>query len=116
MVKKIDRIGETGRNNFGSEMIIAEYRKYSDIDVYFRECDWTFKNAKYQKFKNGNIKCPYERRYFGIGYLGEGKYKTIENGKLTRVYKTWNSMLQRCYNEKCQEDNAIKKNNNLIFT
>ena len=103
MAKKIDRIGETGRNNFGSEMIIAEYRKYLDIDVYFPEYDWTYKNAKYQKFKNGNIKCPYERRYFGIGYLGEGKYKVTEHGKLTRVYSTWYSMIERCYDEKYHE-------------
>ena len=50
MAKKIDRIGETGRNNFGSEMIIAEYRKYSDIDVYFPEYDWTFKGTTYDHF------------------------------------------------------------------
>ena len=37
MSKKIDRIGEKGVNNFGSEMIIVEYRKSSDIDVYFPE-------------------------------------------------------------------------------
>ena len=103
MEKKIDRKGEKNYNNFGSEMIIAEYRKYSDIDVYFPEYDWTFKNAKYQKFKNGNIKCPYERRYFGIGYLGEGKYKVTEHGKLTRVYSTWYSMIERCYDEKYHE-------------
>lgn len=34
MAKKIDRIGETGTNNFGSEMIIVEYRNANDIDIY----------------------------------------------------------------------------------
>ena len=29
----IDKTGEENINNFGSEMIIVEYRKYSDIDV-----------------------------------------------------------------------------------
>ena len=28
---KTDRIGEKGINNFGSEMEIVEYRKYSNI-------------------------------------------------------------------------------------
>ena len=103
MSSKIDRTGEKGINTFGSEMIIIEYRKENDIDVYFPEYDWTFKGVKYINFKNGNIKCPYERRYFGIGYLGEGKYKVSENGKRTRVYDTWYRMLERCYSEKYHE-------------
>ena len=35
MSKVIDRIGEEKFNKFGSKMIIKEYRKYNDIDVYF---------------------------------------------------------------------------------
>ena len=62
MAKKIDRIGETGRNNFGSEMIIVEYKTNKDIDVYFPEYDWTFKGTQYSNFKNRNIKCPYEKK------------------------------------------------------
>ena len=62
MSKVIDRIGEEKVNKFGSKMIIKEYRKYSDIDVYFPEYDWTFKYTRYDHFKNGTIKCPYEPR------------------------------------------------------
>lgn len=99
-MNKTDRIGERNYNTFGSEMVIVDYRKYSDIDVYFSEYDWTAKNVQYYNFKNGNIKCPYERRTCGMGYLGEGKYKSKENGKKTRVYITWRNMLKRCYSEK----------------
>ena len=35
MSKKIDRTGEEKLNNFGSKIIIKEYRKRVDIDVYF---------------------------------------------------------------------------------
>lgn len=97
---KINRIGERGINNFGSEMVIVEYRKYSNIDIYFPQYDWIVKNRQYNDFKNGKVKCPYDRNVFGVGYLGEGKYKTKENGKVTRVYSTWHNMLQRCYDEK----------------
>ena len=34
-MKKIDRIGEERLNNFGSKMVVKEYRKAIDIDVYF---------------------------------------------------------------------------------
>ena len=83
----LDRIGEESINNFGSKMVIKEYRGCMDIDVYFPEYNWTFKHATYQSFKNGKIKCPYEPSIYGVGYLGEGKYKPTENGKLTDKYK-----------------------------
>ena len=31
----LDRIGEESINNFGSKMVIKEYRGCNDIDVYF---------------------------------------------------------------------------------
>ena len=98
--KTIDRTGEENYNNFGSKMVISEYRSHDDIEVYFPEYDWTARSVKYGNFKLGNLKCPYERRTFGVGYLGEGKYKTSKNGKDTKCYKTWNHMLERCYSEK----------------
>lgn len=102
-MSKIDRTGEERINNFDSKMIIKEYRKYSDIDVYFPEYDWIAKNKEYSKFKKGNVKCPYEPRVYSKGYLGEGIYKTKENGKLKREYKIWHGMLKRCYDPKYQE-------------
>lgn len=103
MVDKVDRTGEVGYNTFGSKMVIVKYRKYSDIDVYFPEYNWIARNKEYRHFKKGNVRCPYERRIFNIGYLGEGKYKSKENGKNARVYDTWHNMLQRCYDEKYQK-------------
>ncbi len=99
-MSKIDRIGEKNINNFGSEMVIIEYKNVHDIDVYFPEYDWIFKSATYQSFKKGSIKCPYDRSIYGVGYIGEGEYKIWENDKTTKVYDTWQSMLKRCYNEK----------------
>ena len=109
MGKKIDRTGEKGVNNFGSEMVIKEYRGNRDIDIFFPEYDWTFEHTTYQKFKKGEIKCPYEPRLYGVGYLGEGKYKMSENGKLKREYIIWYHMLTRCYNPKYQEEKPTYK-------
>lgn len=101
--KTIDRTGEKNINNFGSEMVIIEYRKANNIDVYFPQYNWTAKNKTYQHFKNSNVKCPYEPSVYKIGYIGEGKYKSSKNGKPTKVYGVWNNMLERCYDEKYQE-------------
>ena len=101
--KKINRTGEENINNFGSKMVIVEYRKWDDVDVYFPEYNWTFEHVQYDKFKKGNIKCPYEPRIYSKGYLGEGKYKVRENGKLKMEYTIWYAMLQRCYDPKYHE-------------
>ena len=103
MGKKIDRIGEESVNKFGSKMIISEYRKATDVDVYFPEYNWTFKHAAYSSFKKGEIKCPYEPRYYGKGYLGKGKYKMSEHGKDKKEYLIWHGMLMRCYDPKYHE-------------
>ena len=101
--KVIDRTGEENINSFGSKIIIKEYRNNKDIDVYFSEYNWVFEHADYSNFKKGNIKCPYEPRYFSKGYLGEGKYKAKEDGKLTDEYRIWYNMLRRCYDPKLHE-------------
>ena len=103
MGKTIDRTGERGINNFGSEMVIVGYRGRMDIDVSFPQYNWTTKGVRYETFKKGQIKCPYEKRVYGIGYLGEGEYKSKENGKMTKCYDTWHSMLERCYSDKLHE-------------
>ena len=100
---KIDKTGMEGVNNFGSKMIISKYNNALDIDVYFPEYDWTVKNKRYDHFKEGKIKCLYERRVFGVGYLGEGKYNSYENSKRTKCYDTWVNTLRRCYDDKTQE-------------
>lgn len=95
-----ERLGEEGYNNNGSLMRIIAYRKSDDIDIYFPEYDWTRYNCKYINFKYGKVKCPYEPRYYGKGYLGEGEHKIKENGECTKCYRTWYHMLERCYSEK----------------
>ena len=103
MEGKRDRTGEERLNNFGSKMVIKEYRGCMDIDVYFPEYNWTFKHATYQSFKNGKIKCPYEPSIYGVGYLGEGKYVATENGRHKKEYRIWYDVLRRCYDPKVQE-------------
>ena len=87
-------------------MIIEKYRNCKSIDVYFPEYNWTTKNVQYGNFIRKTIRCPYEPVVYNHGYLGEGLYKSSENGKLTKVYKTWNGMLERCYSKKLHEKHS----------
>lgn len=100
MRKIIDRTGEINYNTFGSKMIIKEYRNANDIDVYFPKYGWTKEHTKYSHFIIGDIKCVYEPRTYGVGYLGNGEYNFKDDKK---AYKTWCGMLERCYSERLQE-------------
>ena len=109
MGKKIDRIGEESVNSFGIQMVITKYNGAKDIDVYFSEYNWTFEHAEYSSFKKGLIKCPYEPKVYGVGFIGDGKYKVSKNGKDTYEYDIWHDMIKRCYDPKYQEKHPTYK-------
>lgn len=95
----MNRIGEINYNTFGSKMEIIECRNAKDIDIYFEEYNWIAKHKQYGHFKRGNIKCPYEKRFLGIGYIGEGKYVFKKN----KCSDAWSEILRRCYSKEFQE-------------
>ena len=84
------RLGEERTNNFGSKMVIKEYRNSKDIDVYFPQYNWMTKNKEYQNFKRGNIKCPYEPRIYGWVLLEKEniRLKKMVNIRKNMIYIT----------------------------
>lgn len=81
-------------------MKIIRYGKIDDIDIMFLdEYKYIVRNTAYCNFKTGQIKNPYDKDLFGVGYLGVGKYKCKRNNEenLSEVYETWMGMLRRCY-------------------
>ena len=73
----IDRTGEIRQNHFGTPMKIISYRNCDDIDVEFQdEHHFIVKHATYNNFRLGGITNPYDITVYGVGYFGEGKYKS----------------------------------------
>lgn len=102
---KDERIGEQRINIQGIPMYITAYRNSRDIEVQF--CDgFEVKHTEYRKFLKGNIYNDNVPSYLGVGYLGEGEYKSRINNVKTDAYIKWGSMLTRCYS-----DNFIGKTN-----
>lgn len=103
-----ERIGLTNKNTYGSLMEIVEYNTYRDILVKFIETG-NIINTRMSHFLNGNVKNPYDKTMYGIGYVGEGEYKTRINGKRTPKYNAWRGMIERCYSGKRQEKQPTYK-------
>lgn len=82
-------------------MKVIEYRGYDDFDVQFLDSHgYIRKNVLAQAFKDGCVKNPYDRTVYGMGYIGNGKYKPSLNSENTQEYNLWKNMLERCYCEK----------------
>ena len=110
MSKKDGRLGEFGVNNNGEEMRIIRYGGTLDIDVEFIKDGTIVEHRTYNDFKKGEIKNPFFPSFYGVGFIGKGRFKTKdENGKHTKCYKVWEGMLRRCYSSKCQEKHPTYK-------
>lgn len=90
-------VGETKIDKIGRKLKLIEYNNSKDIVVEFEDGYKT--KSSYKEFKNGVVKSPYDRTVFGVGYLGEGKYKAYEDNKITEPYNVWRGVIRRCCSE-----------------
>lgn len=95
--KIIDRTGEEKLNDQGVKMRILKYNNANEIIVQFNSGYIT--KSKYVNFTEGIIKDLYCKAVYNHGYIGEGDYKATVDGKNTKMYAVWSSMLQRCYDK-----------------
>ena len=101
------RLGETRMMNCGEIAFIVNYANYNDITVQFKTTGELVKST-YQCFKKGEIKSRFTPSVYGVGYIGYEKTKD-ENGESLKSYKTWKSMLMRCYSDKYQKKHPTYK-------
>lgn len=100
-----ERLYEIKPNNRGTLMKIVRYRTSMDIDIEFLDdFHYVKKNQTYSNFIRGQIKNPYDRTLFGVGYVGVGEHLTgCKKDGMTEEYHCWQNMLERCYCKKLKE-------------
>lgn len=100
--QKVERLGEERLNNQGSLMKIIKYIDRKNIIVQFQD-EYKFEvKAQYSGFLSGEIKNPYFPSVHGVGIIGN-KYHVSINGLATKEYKTWKTMLTRCFDKRTKE-------------
>lgn len=80
-------LGKVDSNNFAVEFLNTGY----------------ITTAQTNNIKNGVVKDPLHPTVFGVGFIGAKKgtaWVAKRNGKMTKEYDTWFSMLRRCYSDK----------------
>lgn len=101
------------RGNIGEKYKLSDGSIAIVIDGGSREgyCTILYNNEKSKKevgignLRRGQIKNEYAPSVHNVGYTGIGEYTASKNGEDTKNYKTWQSMLGRCYDGKYQERN-----------
>jgi len=82
------RIGEVRSNSYGSKIKVINYINSSNVHIQF---DNGHKDVTtWSTFDKGNIKSPYCKTLYGIGFLGEGKYTCDDIW-----YDHWRAMIER---------------------
>lgn len=103
----IGRTGEIRKNNKGTDMKIILYHSYNEVDVEFLDKFHYVTTTTYSNFKRGQVRNPYDITVNGIGYIGDGEYKTKKSPQRhTDAYNTWVTLLYRCY---CDESTVYYK-------
>ena len=91
-------LGKTfSSNNFG-DFIVVDYVSSKNITVEFIATGYQTKTTT-KEINQGKIADRLKPSVFGVGIIGN-KYPINENGNINYIYKVWNSVLDRCYNEK----------------
>jgi len=102
-----NRVGEKHITNEGYQVEIVEYFGVNKCTIRFKDGNIK-KEIRYDNIKSGRLRNPYHKSVYGVGFIGEGKYKSKINNKTTTYYEAWNNMFERCYNSSLNRNPTYK--------
>lgn len=80
---------------------VVDYVNSSSILIKFIETGYET-TVQITQLKKGNVKDRLKPSILGVGFIGDGKHKSRINGKNSKAYQVWKSMIFRCYCKKAQ--------------
>lgn len=93
------KFDHTYHTSKGLPYVVEEYNGFDNVVIRFLSTGNIVKVYS-STLKTGNIKDYLNPEVFGVGFIGLGEAKCTENGRITKPYKCWNGMLERCYSER----------------
>ncbi|QWU14220.1 hypothetical protein SAMN04487895_101510 [Paenibacillus sophorae] len=100
-----NRVGEKHFTNEGYEIQIVDYINRHTVLIKFVDVPDYLVWVTAQNVSNGEIKNPFHKSVYGVGYYGCGSYSARVNNIKTPQYIKWFSMFNRCYDVNYQKDN-----------
>jgi hypothetical protein len=99
-------------NSFGDFQVL-EYFNKGKVKISFIGTGYTT-YTRMDKIRKGLVKDRLTPSVYGVGYIGDGPYASYLNGKVTKVYCIWHTILQRCYCFMYQENSPTYKDCTVI--
>lgn len=91
-------LGKSFSNKYGDVVSVIAVKSAKCVTVRF--ANGYEKDFQKNALLLGNFKSPYSKTLCGVGYLGEGTYKTCgEKRKHSSHYVLWHNMISRVYNK-----------------
>ena len=100
MKNKQIKHGDVFPTNEGGSVTVLQYRNAHGVIIQHNDDYGHIATVRAGDLRRGMVKNPYHRSVYGVGFIGVGEHLVSVNRKLTPVYKTWNSMFERCYDPK----------------
>jgi len=91
------REGDVFPTNAGGTVIVLKYLNWREVTVEHQDSYIHRVVVREGDLRKGDVKNPYRPSVFGVGYIGDGEYRSRIKGKNTSVYDSWKNMLRRSY-------------------
>jgi len=96
-MKNLNLVGKKNTTNEGYEVEIIGYTNNKNVDVIID--NKVIQKTSLQQFEQGKLKNPYHPSVYGVGYFGEGRYKSAIDKIKTPYYMAWKGIMYRCYTD-----------------
>ena len=94
-------VGKVCKSKLSGDFKILKCNGAKDVEIQFLKTGYET-TVQLGSIRNGNVKDPYSPSVYGAGISG-AKYPPTVNGRNTKEYALWYSMLKRCYSDKYQK-------------
>ena len=98
-----DCVGRILKSKNSGDFKILKYNDTANVEIQFLKTGYET-TVRLTNIRNGNVKDPYSASVCGVGILGT-KYLSAVNGRNTKEYNLWQSMLRRCYSDTYKKKN-----------
>ncbi len=98
----MDKIGQEFTTTEGYRIKIIKYFGWNNVSIQFDD-NTIVKNKCYQHIKRGNIRHPYHKFLYCVGYLGQGRFYYGNCENYQKIKTVWSKMFTRSYCKKYQQ-------------
>ena len=100
-------VGVVCKSNLSGDFKILKYNDNRNVEVQFLKTGYET-TVHLGSIRNGKVKDRLLPSVYGVGVVGT-KYPISEGGVLTKEYKLWQNMLERCYSATYQKKQPTYK-------